>query len=155
MEKILSIWQRNLLGVLGIGGGAVGLNSIITNVFQGHVVPSNALFAMVFAIIFFAFGIWCGVLLLTGAPHALNMNTIFWVLQVPLLQTPIFSYIAFCGAQLQILFKFAPFEFGFLGTIIGAQFGINLGQVGARIGFGLNVAALFISCFLMRSRARA
>ncbi len=79
------------------------------------------------------------------------MNMIFWICQIPLLQTPFFSYIAFCGAQLQIVFKLAPAEIGFLGTVIGGQFGVNLGRTGARTGFGLNLVALFVSHLLLRS----
>ncbi|MGI4842031.1 MAG: hypothetical protein ACRYF7_01830 [Janthinobacterium lividum] len=51
-----------------------------------------------------------------------------WLAQVPLLQTSVFGYAVFCGAQ----------------------FSLNLGQPGARLAIGVNLLALCIAFWLMR-----
>lgn len=99
---------------------------------------------------FFLWGIWCGVQMLEGARQALYRNALFWLAQAPLLQTPIFGYTVFCGAQLQVFAKLSPFQLGFFGSGFGAQFNLNLGQPGARFAIGVNLVALGISFWLMR-----
>lgn len=99
---------------------------------------------------FFVWGIWCGVQMLEGGRRALVRNALFWLAQVPLLQTSVFGYTVFCGAQLQVFAKLSPFQVGFFGSGFGAQFSLNLGQPGARFAIGVNLVALCISFWLMR-----
>lgn len=148
-------WQRRGFGVLAIGGGAIGLGSLMTAVLQGRMPAASHGFVMVLAAAFFGWGIWCGVQLLEGGRRALARNALFWIAQVPLLQTPFLDYGAFCGAQLQLIFKLAPGELGILGSVLGAQFGLGLGQAGARIAIGINLVALCVAFFLVRAWAAA
>lgn len=154
MIGTLNNWQRRGLGVLSIGGGAIGLGSSMVAVLKGQVVTSNIL-PFTLGLAFFLWGIWCGVRMLEGGRRALYHNAIFWLAQVPLLQTPIFGYALFCGAQLQLFLKLSPFEVGFFGSLLSAQFSLNLGQPGARFAIGVNLVALCISFWLMHKSETA
>ncbi len=155
MEAVLKNWQRRGCGVLAIGGGAIGLGTMMNAILQGRVSVSTHLLVTVLAVAFFGWGIWCGVQLLEGKRQALAWNALFWMVQIPLLQTPMLNYGAFCGAQLQLIFKLAPAEIGMLGSVLGAQLGFGLGQAGARVAVGINLVALGIAFFLVRSHAGA
>ena len=65
------------------------------------------------------------------------------------LQTPVIGYTAFCGAQIQIFLKTSPIELGFFGSILGTQFGLNLGQPGSRSLIGINIFAAAVAAFLL------
>lgn len=150
MIGLLKNWQRRGLGILAIGGGAIGLGSSMTAVVQGHVPTAINILPFTLGIMFFLWGIWCGVQMLEGGRQALYRNFLFWLVQTPLLQTPIFGYTVFCGAQLQVFAKLAPLQFGIFGSGFGAQFSLNLGQSGSRTAMGINIVALCISFWLMR-----
>jgi len=145
----LSNWQRRGLGVLSIGGGALGFGSSMTAVLQGQELAPTNIVPFALGMGFFLWGIWCGVQVLEGTRNALYRNVIFWFVQTPLLQTPFLGYTVFCGAQLQVFAKLSPFQVGFFGSGFGAQFSINLGQPGARFAIGINLVALCISLWLM------
>lgn len=150
MTGSLNNWQRRGLGILALGGGAVGFASSMSAVLQTQVLTANTILPFTLALAFFAWGIWCGVQMLEGGRQALYRNALFWLAQVPLLQTPVFGYTVFCGAQLQVFAKLSPLQLGFFGSGFGAQFSLNLGQPGARFAIGVNLVALCISFWLMR-----
>lgn len=150
MSGSLSNWQRRGLGILAIGGGAIGVASSMTALLHGQVPRANNILPFTLAMAFFLWGIWCGVQMLEGGRRALVRNALFWLAQVPLLQTSVFGYTVFCGAQLQVFAKLSPFQVGFFGSGFGAQFSLNLGQPGARFAIGVNLVALCISFWLMR-----
>lgn len=141
-------FQRRALGILAVGGGAIGLSWITTAMLQGQVAATNFL-VVVLAAAMFSWGIWCGVQMIENAADAPRRNAIFWLVQVPLLQTPIIGYAAFCGAQIQIFLKTSPIELGFFGSILGTQFGLNLGQPGSRSLIGINIFAAAVAAFLL------
>ncbi len=146
----LNNWQRRGLGILALSGGAVGFASSMSAVLQAQVPTTDTIFPFTLAVAFFLWGIWCGVQMLEGGRQALYRNALFWLAQVPLLQTSMFGYAVFCGAQLQVFAKLSPFQLGFFGSGFGAQFSLNLGQPGARFAIGVNLVALCISFWLMR-----
>lgn len=148
-------WQRRLLGILALGGGASGISSTVNAVVQGQVLAISAFIPIVFALAFFVWGVWCGVLMLEGTKKALYPNAVFWLAQTPLLQTPVLAYPAFCGAQLQVFVKLSPFEAGISSSLLGAQFGMGIGQPGARITVGVNLFALCVSLWLIQKCKRA
>lgn len=145
-------WQRRGLGILAIGGGAVGLSSAVQSVLNGGVHAPFPMFVFALALAFFLWGISCGVQMLEGVPSAEFQNALFWMVQTPLLQTPVFGYSVFSAVQLQVFAKFAPLEVGFFGSAFGAQFGLNFGQPGARTLIGINLVALGLALWLVRWR---
>ncbi|BDT60601.1 hypothetical protein MasN3_40950 [Massilia varians] len=151
----LNNWQRRGLGILALGGGAVGFASSMSAVLQAQVPTTTTILPFTLAQAFFLWGIWCGVQMLEGGRQALYRNALFWLAQVPLLQTPVFGYAVFCGGQLQVFAKLSPFQLGFFGSGFGAQFSLNLGQPGARFAIGVNLLALCMSFWLMRQCERA
>ncbi|MYN06326.1 hypothetical protein [Pseudoduganella aquatica] len=148
-------WQRRGLGILALGGGAIGFSSIMNTHLQRQAPSTNSFIAIVLATAFFLWGVYCGVQMLEGNRKALFQNAVFWLVQAPLLQSPALGYAAFCGAQAQVLVKLSPVEVGISGSVLGAQFGLNLGQPGERIAIGVNLFALCISFWLMQKYERA
>lgn len=150
MISSLSNWQRRGLGVLSIGGGSIGFSSGMTVVLQGHEITATNILPFALGMAFFLWGVWCGVQMLEGNRQAMYRNAIFWLVQTPLLQTPVLGYTVFCGAQLQVFAKLSPFQIGFFSSGFGAQVALNLGQPDARFIIGVNLIALCISVWLMR-----
>lgn len=148
-------WQRRALGILAIGGGAIGLSSSMMAVLQGRGLATTNLFVIALGMGFFLWGVWCGVQMIEVSAQAVRRNAFFWLAQVPLLQTPILGYTAFCGAQLQVFIKLSPIDATFAGSVLGAQFGLNLGQPGARIAIGINVLAAGVAFWLIEKNERA
>lgn len=149
MTKNLADWQRRALGLLSIGGGAVGLSSSMATAVKGGVMHGGSSFAMILGLVFFLWGMWCGIQMIESRGHALLRNSIFWLAQIPVFNTPVFSYSAFCGLQFQLLIKLQTLDVGFIGSIFGAQFSINFGQTGLPLSVGANVVALLIWFWLI------
>lgn len=150
----MKIWQRRGLGILALGGSAIGLGSCPAALAsQAPGLVGNAVILLGAAL--FAWGLACGVWMLEGKPEAASRNAWFWLMQGPLVQTPVFGYMGFCGARLHLLVKLSPVEFGFAANVLGTQFGLNFGPPGQRIVFGVNVLALALAAFINRSAARA
>lgn len=150
MVSPLSNWQRRGLGVLSIGGGAIGFGSGMTAVLHGQEIAATNILPLALGMAFFLWGVWCGVQMLEGTRQAMYRNAVFWLVQTPLLQTSILGYTVFCGAQLQVFAKLSPFQIGFFSSGFGAQVALNLGQPDARSAIGVNLVALCISAWLMR-----
>lgn len=150
----MKLWQRRSLGMLTLGGSAIGLASCPAAlasqapglVNDGGIVLGAALFV---------WGLACGVWMLERKAEAASRTAWFWLVQVPLVQTPVFDYMSFCGARLHLRAKLSPVEFGFAANVLGTQFGLDFGQPGQRVGFGVNVLALALAVFSNRSAARA
>jgi len=155
MKKNLANWQRRALGLLSIGGGAVGLSSSMATAVKGGVMYGVNSFSMILGLVFFLWGMWCGIQMLEGRGQALLRNSIFWLAQVPVFNTSVFSYSAFCGLQFQLFIKLQPLDVGFIGSVFGAQFSINFGQPELPLFVGVNVIALLIWFWLISKYAVA
>lgn len=121
----------------------------MSTIVQGLAYTGTSPFTLMLAIAFFSWGIWCGLQMIEGGSQAVFWNAIFWLAQVPLLQTPILGYSAFCGAQIRIFGRLSPVDFGFYGSMLGAQFGLNLGQPEGRVAVGVNLFAAGVAFWLI------
>lgn len=146
-------WQRRVLGVLALGGGATGLSYMASAALLGQALAASEYLLVAVAGAFFLWGVWCGLQMIEGRPRANFTNAIFWLAQVPLFQTPAVVYSAICGAHLQLFVKLSPVELGFTWGILGSQVRLGFGQAGQPPVVGLNALALMIACFLFRTSA--
>lgn len=143
-------WLRRGAGILGIGGGCIGISSAMMTTMQAPPTLASVL-VIVPAMAFFLWGVWCGVQMMEGGVQAVRRNAVFWLVQVPIIQSSSLGYLAFCGAQLQVFLKTSPAELGFYVSMFGAQFGIYLGRALERSAFGINIFAAAMVFLLVRS----
>lgn len=143
-------WQRRALGILAIGGGAIGLSSTMIAVLQRQGLATTNFFVLALGVAFFGWGIWCGVQMIEGGAQAVRRNATFWFFQVPLLQTSVLTYVAFCGAQLQAYVTLSRFDIKFHFAVLGAQYGLSVGQPVTTTAFGVNVFAAGIAFWLTK-----
>lgn len=135
------------LGILAIGGGALGL--VVTAMQLGGAMHS---LAMVLLLLLFAaaymFSIWCGVAILQRRPGWLRMNRILWGAQVVSIASPLLSYSFSSGAMLMMWCRFSPWGAG-VQTRLGSSFDIAMGR-DSHVSLGLNLFALAITLYLAR-----
>lgn len=143
-------WFRRGAGILAIGGGCIGLSGAMMTIMQAP--PTLAsVFIIAPAVAFFVWAVWCGVQMMEGGVQAVRRNAIFWLVQVPIVQSSSLGYLAFCGAQIQVFLKTSPAELGFFASMLGAQFGIYLGRALERSAFGINIFAVAMVFLLARN----
>jgi len=143
----MKLWQRRVLGILAVGGGAVGATlSVIALIRVSHVI--EGLIYVAFSCLY-AWGIWCGVKMFEAQPNAERYNRRFWLIQIPALNSPLLSYTMVCGFQVTLSLEFTPLKFG-ASLDAGSQFNFSLLQWDHPWSFGINVFALGIFLWMAR-----
>ena len=143
----MKIWQRRALGILAIGGGVVGVTACVTSLFNSTYLVRWALY-IVFASLY-AWGVWCGVKLFESQPNALRYNRRFWLIQVPVLNSPLLAYSMASGFHLTLSLDLTPFNLGF-NFLVGSTFNFSLFQWDQPLSFGVNVFAFGIYLWMAR-----
>lgn len=143
----MKLWQRRALGVLAVGGGALGSSIALITLFQTTRVIEWLTYT-VFSLLY-AWGIWCGVTLLERQPGAEKFNRRFWLLQVPVFNSPLLGYLMYSGFHLTLSVELTPLSFN--GNFhAGSQFNFSLLQWDQPLSIGFNVFALGIFLWLAR-----
>lgn len=138
-------WQRRILGILAIGGSALGITIGLQLLFStGN--PIAWLFTSIF-IGLYTWGIWCGVRMLEAHDNSAHFNFVFWAVQIPLLQSPYFGYFFSSGLFSTLTFKPSTVKFDFLFWL-GSKFEYSLMQAEKPLVLGINVFALAVAAFL-------
>lgn len=141
----MSRWIRRILGTLALGGGAVGLSTMALAVPHATgVIAGTAL--LTFAAIY-VFGIWCGIGMLEQRPGAEGLNSVYWLLQVPTLNTYGLSYLLVSGLGVTLGLGWNPIHFKF-AYAIGSAWYLYLFTTPDETWVGINIVALGIACFL-------
>lgn len=143
-------WFRRLSGILTIAGGSAGAVFTLAQSFGNQVAGLGAFLSLVFFCIFAA-GIVIGTLLLENDGRILAIALVYWLIQILSVQSPIFSYRLFSGADLAVRWGTNGFSY-FWG--IGSGYTIGLGP-GNQVQVGLNLVALGILLGLWRYRDAA
>ena len=138
------------IGILAIGGGAVGLVVAAMQIVRAPPSLAIGLVVILFAIAYM-FGIWCGVAILQRRPGWLRMNRIFWGMQVVSIASPLVSYSFSSGALFVVWGRLSPWGAGFHAWL-GSNFDIAVGR-DSHVLFGLNLFALAITVYLARKAA--
>ncbi|MFY7865681.1 hypothetical protein [Roseateles sp.] len=143
-----------MLGLLGIGGGAVGLVALGSTIANTAVGAMDGVI-MAFAGLLYVFGGYCGVAALRKAPGWLHFNQLFWAIQVPVISSPLASYFFATGGFLSIWLQVYPPIHGGFNFMVGSSFTINF-FASSPVAFGVNVFAAAIAVYLARlGKARA
>lgn len=143
----MKLWQRRVLGILAVGGGAIGLSVALTALVQ-RTNPVEWLFCAGFASIY-GWGLWCGVKLLEGAPGAERANLKFWLIQVPAFSSPVFGYFLSSGFHLTLSLQPSSLHVR-VNFLLGSFFNYSLLQHDVPVSIGVNVFALGVVCWLGR-----
>lgn len=139
-------WQRRTLGILDIGGGSLGIAISVMQVAQTGWSFSQLILAL--AIAMYAWGVACGVALFEDSPRAEHANFWFWLVQVPILTSPLASYLFTSGAFALVKINFWPPGYA-ANAMIGSQFNFSFNS-SAPWGIGVNLLALGICWWLWR-----
>ena len=141
-------WRGRAIGVLTLGGSAIGLAAIVSAVPISTLRGLSLLIVAVFAVVF-VYGIVVGVLILEKAEKSLSLALPFWVAQVPVFQSAWITYGLYTGAKFDILFG-SDLNINFVWSG-GAHFTFYLfpGDPGA---VGVNVVALVVCYMISKNR---
>ncbi|MBJ7575476.1 hypothetical protein [Luteimonas sp. MC1828] len=148
----MRLWTRRTLGVLAIGGGALGLAVGVQ-----AAASANGMLSWLVIVPFlclYLWGIWCGVCLVENREGAARANMFFWAIQMPLVQSPYIGYLFASGFFSTITFQPFGAELGFLFWL-GSKFEVSLMQADKPVVLGVNLFALFVVALLYRSVRRA
>jgi hypothetical protein len=145
-------WLVLLIGILSIGGAALGVTAVAALAGQGGTGVLGYVVLGVVALLY-AFGAYCGVLALQRRFGWYRKNLVFWCLQVPIFATPLLSYAFAAGAHLSFWARANPWGVG-TNFGLGSSFSINLFTDGP-LRVGVNVFAMGVVALLMRVRSKS
>lgn len=148
----MEIWQRRAIGVLTLGGAAIGIVAAL-NLLLTRTNPIEWGFCISFMGVY-AWGIWCGVRLLEGQPGSERRSFKYWLAQVPLFGSPLLGYFLSSGFHTTVSLQFAPLKIN-ANFLLGSTFNYSLLQPQQPWLFGVNVFALAVAWFLARSERHA
>ena len=148
----MQIWQRRVLGVLAVGGSALGIAIGV----EAAASANNALVWLLVAlfIILYLWGIWCGVSLIEQRGGATPSNLAFWCIQIPMLESPYIGYLFTSCFFTTLTFQPSETKLGFLFWL-GSKFDVSLMQADKPFVFGVNLFALAVAVFLYRQLCKA
>jgi hypothetical protein len=137
------------LGIVGIGGAAVGLIALVSGLVAIRAVPSlGTLAVLALGVALYAFSAYCGAIALQKRHGWLRMNFALWAIQIPVITSPVLSYTFATGALAFLWVRPSPLGAGF-NFFLGSNFAINLFTPGVSM-FGLNALALGVALYLRR-----
>lgn len=137
---------RRLIGILTLGGGAIGLTATFTVFPQLNSALNYFLCSVVLAV--YVWGIWVGARLLEREPGSERLARRYWLLQVPALTSPVFSYFLSSGFHVTLSVQLAPIKFNG-NFLLGSTFNYSLLQ-DQPWSFGVNVVAVLVVWWMAR-----
>lgn len=146
---MMSRFSQRILGTITLGGSYVGMVVIAAEMM--HI--SNTLAMLLYAafLTLYAWGVWCGIRLFENHPSGARMGFWFWLLQVPVLSSPIFGYFFAAGGY--ITFILQPSNWGYhFNFHFGSAFNVSLVESHQPFYVGVNLFALFIALWLATKR---
>ncbi len=147
----MNIWLRRLFLILSIGGGFAGFTITSVQLIEGtH--PLIFYVLSVVACLAYLQGVVAGLRLVENEPDGLRL--LFWynVAQIPVLTSPVLSYLFWAGASLNITLGSNGVKW-FAGY--GGRWQIGLFQFGdLTFAVGVNFVALWAAWYLWKLRQR-
>lgn len=137
---------------MGIGGSFWGLLLIANQIIAGAVTGLGLAFTLPF-VVFYAWGIWCGIALIESAPRAIRRARWFWTLQIPVFFSPFISFVLIAGAGFVVGGNITGLR-AFVEYHVGSQFRFDINR-GAEWALGVNLVALAIALLLWRAERRS
>jgi hypothetical protein len=139
--------QRRILGITSIGGGALGITVVVSNLNQ-----DSGILYWIFCLSFIAlyiWGCWCGILLIENSPTSLQLNRRFWFIQIPVFMSPILGYSFSSGAYFNVWTSLTHFRLG-ADWYLGSHFNYSLLQSDKPFLLGVNLLALGVFIYLSK-----
>jgi hypothetical protein len=139
-------WLKIVLLLFQIGGGLLGI-VLVGRVFLGGSMSAvEVIIYTAFAIVF-GFGILAGVVLISKPGLGLKLSLIFQSIQIPIIITPVVSYILYTGGFLSVYRSETGWgaDFAFLGSRF--YFYLYRGEPWC---VGVNIVALALFVVLVR-----
>jgi hypothetical protein len=143
----MKLWQRRTLGILTLGGGAVGFAAALTLLLTRSN-PIEWLFCIGFIAIY-TWGVWCGARLLESQPGAEQSTLKYWLIQIPAFGSPLFGYFLASGFHTTVALQIFPLKFN-ANFLLGSTFNYSLMQSGNPWFIGVNVFAIGVVWWLAR-----
>lgn len=142
-------WQRRLFGILALGGGATGVSITAQHLLAAGRGINIPILLLIIAI--YAWGMWCGLMLLEGRPGIERFNRRYWLVQIPIVSTPIVSGHLWGGTKVTAVLNFWPIDLNF-SAAIGAGFEYSFAQRTNGVALGVNLFAFVIATWLQHIR---
>ena len=143
-------WQRRVIGILTLGGGAIGFAAAL-GLLLSRSNPLEWLFCLLFMAAY-AWGVWSGMRLLESQPGAERSTLKYWLIQVPTFSSPILGYFMSSGFHTTATLQLSPFNFN-ANFLLGSSFNYSLMQSDKPWSIGINVFAAVIAWWLSRKIA--
>lgn len=147
----MELWQRRTLGILTLGGGAVGVAAALSLILTRSN-PLDWLLCLAFMVVY-ASGIWCGIRLLEKLPGAERPTLKYWLLQIPSFGSPLLGYFLSSGFHTTVTLQASPLNLK-ADFILGSTFKYALMQSGSSWYIGVNVFAVAVAWWLARKIPR-
>lgn len=144
----MKTWQRRILGILTLGGGAVGFTvaaSLLTTLSGMNAVLCVAIIAL------YAWGVWCGIKMLECQPGWEGPAIGYWMAQIPAFGSPLLGYFVSSGFHVTTTMQFSPWQFD-INFLVGSTFSYSFMHPEQPWLVGVNLFALAVVMWLMRSR---
>ena len=139
-------WLKIILLIVQIGGGLLGFYVIGRVFLTEKMTPIQVLICATFAIVF-AFGILAGIALIKKPRLGLILSLIFQAIQIPIIITPVVSYILSSGVYVNYLWHETGWKVEY--ALLGSRFYFYLNSNEPRCT-GVNILALVLFVFLIR-----
>jgi hypothetical protein len=148
----MKVWQRRTLGIMTLGGGAIGIAAALMLLFTRDN-PLEWLLCLAF-IALYGWGIWCGAKVLEGLDGAERSSLVYWLVQIPSFSSPLIGYFFSSGFHTTFSLQFSPLNAKF-NFLLGSTFNYSLMQKEQSLSIGINIFALFIAWWLAREVRRS
>jgi hypothetical protein len=139
-------WLKIFLLIVQIGGGLLGIG-IVGRVFLGQDLNKAEMIICAAFVILFAFGILAGTALIWKPKLGLILSLIFQAIQIPVIITPVVSFILSAGVFWNVFRHESGWGTRF--TIIGSRFYFYLNR-NEPTCIGVNLVALTLFILLIR-----
>lgn len=139
-------WLKIFLLIGQIGGGLLGFYVIGRVFLEGDLTPIEVMISATFAILF-AFGFVAGIALIKKPRLGLILSLIFQGIQIPIIITPVVSYILSSGVYVNVFWHETGWKIEY--ALLGSRFYFYLNRGGPRCT-GVNIVALVLFVFLVR-----
>lgn len=147
----MKLWQRRTLGILTLGGGAVGF-AVALSVLLSRTNPIEWFFCIGFMTIY-SWGVWCGVRFLESQPGAERSALRYWIIQIPAFGSPILGYALSSGFQTTVALQINPLKVTST-FFLGSNFNYSILQAGTPWFVGANLFAIAVVWWLVRQVPR-
>lgn len=138
-----------LIGILEVGGGLYGVAEMLRRLLPLGSTHDNVVALIGLAL--FGFVLAAGVQLIDGSDRGIRMSLWAQLLQIPLIATPVFSYVLHCGAFVNVFAILHSTPRLGIDWRLGSQ-GYQLALAGPSVSrLGINLLAL-LSWLVLRFR---